>query len=1147
MPSKIVTFLLFLLFIHTKLPAQSVFNTGSWYKIGVVESKVYKLDFDFLEKNLGINTSKIDPKTVKIYGSGGGMLPQENSIARNSDPQQKPITAIGIEDGKFDKSDYFLFFAEGPNLIKLQANGSLLYDKHDYCDTAYYFLTYGETDGLRMSTTANAPQGKTEITAFNDFIVFEPDEYKLFESGREWYSNPLKSRGNDQLFRDFKYNVPGVKDSIGINISLLGASVNPASFDITFNDQLLGNIPLASISEYKYSYQAYVYEKIYSIQNNNSENLHLNVKFNEDISDFKNSRGYIDYFILGFDRNLKLYGDQTSFRSIKGMNGSRTYKVSKDATSNSLIWNITDRNNPKNQEFISTTTLLSFGEPASTEMTEYVVFDPLKIPKPTAFGKVPNQNIKAFTDADGIIISAPEFLSEARRLADFHQTHDGLTTAVVTPREIYNEFSSGTQDLTALRDYLRYIWLNGGNKLKYALLFGDGSYDYKHKLTAYPDQNLVPVYESRESIHRLYSHSSDDYYGFFEENEGDWYEGDPDFSGRPKEGTYHDHTQEIGIGRLPVKNQNEARLLVDKIIRYATSPNTTGKWRTEVTYLADDGDRNDHMIDVEKLAKIMKNDFASYNVNRLYLDNYEQPKNTCPTYRDAVMQKFSEGSLIIDYLGHGQAEAIMQEKVIDSDVIETLNNRHKLPLMVTATCNFGEYDNPTLVSGAERLLLHPNGGAIAMLSTTRAVYASTNFLVNKALHDCVFSRDENGNHPRLGDVMRITKNNSLQGPINRNFALLGDPMLTLNYPEFDVFFNSFESIKDTLSALQHVSIIGNICHSEEVITNFNGIVNITLWDIPRSKRTLGLDNPALNGLPLELNNPFSYEEQDNALFRGDVSVKNGTFEMSFILPKNASYKYQQGRLAAYALSSDGKMDASGASQNFVIGGSAPLQTDNTPPNISVYLNEPTFKNGSEVGPSSFLIASVFDENGINISSNGYNQSITLTLNDSIVLILNDFYTASLDDYSKGKIVYPLQNLAAGRYHGELKVWDVYNNYTIKSVDFKVSDQPKIQLFNVKNYPNPISATGATTFSFDHDKVGAGLSINIAIYDMQGSVVNIWEQKLDDTIDKKIDIPISILTSGGDQLMNGVYFYKLRVTSTSDGATNEIINRLLINN
>ena len=626
--------------------AQSVLASGEWHKVGLTESKVYKLDYDFLEKTLGINTSKIDPRTLKVYGNGGGMLPQENNISRPNDLIENAILAVGESDAKFDKSDYFLFYGQGSSHFQLQPNGELQYESHDYCDTAYYFITYGEGNGLRMTTLPNLVTSSNNlITTYRDYIVYEENEEKIFESGREWYSKPLKSRGDDVLFRNFEYNIPGIRDSIGLDLKLLAATANPASFDISLNGALLGNVPVEPIISYQYSDRAKEYDAFYSVKNNSSENLQLKIDFRENIAGDTESKGYFDYFVLGFDRNLKLYGDQTIFRSLKNLNATRTFRVGIDGSFTPQLLNISDPQTPSLQLYSRVENTLSFTENNTGHVTEYIIFDPSKSLTPKSFGKVPNQNIKAFTTTDAIIISAPEFLSQARRLADFHQSHDGLSVAVVTPRQIYNEFSSGAQDVTALRDYLRYIWITGNNRLKYALLFGDCSHDYKYNVTYYRDsrkyanENFVPVYESRESIHKLYSHSSDDYYAFFEDDEGDWYEGNQDPSGRPISGTFNDHTQEIGIGRIPSKNITEATNAVDKIIRYATSSNTLGDWRNEITYVVDDGDNNTHMRDADLLSVIIAEEYPEYNVTKLFLDNFQQPENKSPALSESDPRK----------------------------------------------------------------------------------------------------------------------------------------------------------------------------------------------------------------------------------------------------------------------------------------------------------------------------------------------------------------------------------------------------------------------------------------------------------------------------------------------------------------------------
>lgn len=1144
----------------TVCAGQSVLSAGNWYKLGVTESGVYKIDKSFLSNELGISTAAINPKSVKIYGKGGAMLPQENDIFRHSDPPQNAIYAFGESDGSFDDGDYFLFYGQSPHTAHLLSNGSVNHQNNYYSDTTYYFLTYGGEDGMRMANNPNPATSGTAVATFHDYIVNDPDEQNILNSGREWFSLPYTTAFGNKTEQSFTYNIPGIGDSIGAEINLLGASLFAASFDVFLNMTEAANVPVKALSSNTYTDRAYEYSAFLSQENNAAEDIRLDIIFNENRVNNQTSQGHLDYFILGFERSLALYGGQTHFRNRKTTNQNTTYNINYGDSNNFLIWKITNPTIPQNQLYATSGSTASFNQMASSQIEEYVIFD-LSVPKtPKSFGKVPNQNIKSNLSADGIIVCPPPFLSEAQRLADFHQSNDALNVVIVTPQQIYNEFSSGMQDVTAIRDYFRYVWINGGEKLKYALLFGDGSYDYRwlnkrHPNNAYnslPDQNFVPVYESRESFHKLYSHSSDDFFGFLEDGEGDWYEGDQTNTGAPILSTVHDHTLDIGIGRIPVRTIEQAEDVVNKIIRYKT-PNdyTLGKWRTQVAYLADDGDGNQHMEDVEYMNDILEDESPEYNSTRLYIDNFDQigEDQESPDLVRAINERLQEGVLVMDYLGHGGYNVLMQEEIIDMSLISELSNRHKLPLFVTATCNFGVYDDPSKVSGAEEFLLHPNGGAIALLTTTRAVYASTNKLVNAAFHESVFLR-ENGKHLRLGDVMRLTKNNSLRGPINRNFALLGDPMLTLNYPEYEIRFDDLETQLDTLSALEKVTITGKIYDNTTILETFNGTATITLWDIPRDKLTKGLDNPEQpkKGLPGEVNDPFEYQEQDNALYRGDVSVTSGTFETTFVLPKNSSYKYEKGRLTAYAISEESMIDASGASRNLVLGGTASTEADDTPPVIiETYINEPDFKNGDVVGPSSLFVARVSDESGINISANGFNQSLTLTLNDTLIVSLNDYYTATKDDYTSGSIVYPIKNFDKGTYKGQLKIWDTHNNYSTKYVEFKVSDQPKIRLFNAMNYPNPVSDSGETTFTFKHDRQGEALVVKISVYDLMGSKASEWIYELDDVTDTVDNLTRLLTNQNGERLDKGVYFYKLQVTSTLDGASNQVINRLIINN
>ncbi|MCP4459581.1 MAG: type IX secretion system sortase PorU [Cytophagales bacterium] len=893
----------------------------------------------------------------------------------------------------------------------------------------------------------------------------------------------------------------------------MAQSDNDCSLAMLINGSEVGSIDLASVPSGSYTVKGSESSGVFPITGN-SDNIEVKLSFTPDGT---TSIAYFDWFSVSLKRFLILANEPLFFRSLASLsNIISSFEIS-GADASVQVWEVTNPTVPLAIEPLISSDKAIFSV-NTQELGEFVAFSGSSFDKPTAFGSVPNQSIQSFTAVDGIIVTHPNFLEQAQRLADFRLYNDNLSVNVVTTREVYNEFSSGMQDVSAIRDYAKYIYDVGGG-LSYLLLFGDGSYDYKYRVDN--NTNFVPIYESRNSLHPVLSHSSDDYFGFLEPSEGEWIET-----------AAGDHTMEIGVGRLPVKTAEEAEVVVDKIIRYASSTLTLGKWRNEILYIADDGDGNIHTRHGEDLSEII-NQNSVFNIQKIYLDAFEQqinPSNERSTATNrSILDAIERGAFLVNYIGHGSEKVWMHENVLTTSDIEQLTNFQKLPIFVTATCEFGRYDDPTQISGAERLILSDRG-AIALLTTTRPVFASTNFVLNQAYHQSIIQIASNRNL-RLGDVIRETKNNSLVGAVNRNFALLGDPMMRPAYPRFDVELDQFKNEElDTLSALEKVDFSGSIVYEEQTVSDFNGKLDIILFDIPTEKITRG-----------QQSSPFLYTERDNALFRGEVTVTNGQFSGNFIIPKNISYQNQSGKLSLYAWDESGGNDAIGLSKNFVLGGTNQTASDDsTPPSLEAYLNEPSFKNGSTVGSGALLIAKFFDESGMNISYSGFERGITLNLNGEIIE-LNDFYTANLDDFTNGTVMYPLPDLEPGQYTALIKGADTYNNSVEEVVEFVVSNQPLLQTFNFSTYPNPASTF--TNFTFDHDREGEPLRVEILVYSMNGNQVDLVVEQIDFSernVKLQMDFSSRIIE-------DGLYVYRIIVKSRVDGASDELVGRLVIRN
>lgn len=1111
---------LFLLLTAFGLQAQSVFTSGQWYKIGVTETGIYKIDRSFLS-SLGISAGQIDPRNLQLYGNGGGgMLPQANSISRSDDPQQVALFASGESDGSFDSPDFFLFFSEGPDQLDLDAEGAPVYEKNIYSDTVYYFLTIGEAAGSRMDTVVLG-SGSNPATTYVDYTCHETDSYNQLRSGRRWLGEAF---GSSTPSRTFTYSYANEVSDVTAWVYVAATLSSSSSFDVSINGDLLGSLTVEAIENVTYSDKIKYNDGEFQTEVN-STSVALKLAFDGSSS----TGGYLDYFILAATHQLAASDELAVVRIPQDQ--VNAYSIS-DYTSETYVWDVTD---PTDAHVIRMSTAGQFENTA--DQTRIAIFQGSNFDTPTFFQSVPNQDIKAFSSLDGVIITHPDFLDQAEELASFHATYDGLNVAVVTTRQVYNEFSSGSQDLTAIRDFIRYHYLKDGT-IRYALLLGDASYDYKYRVTS--NDNYVPVYESHESAHNIFSHSSDDFIGFMDEDEGVWFEGVRYVDQSSFSVAADNYTLEIGIGRLPAKSSAEAQDMVDKIMRYKEASQSLDKWRTQLAYLADDGDSDEHMEQAEEFINVIDTGYYAYNVTRIYLDAYDQsvePGIDSPVSQ-AVLEAIDNGVLFLDYMGHGNENQLTDydELAVGPELIESLTNRVKLPLFLTATCEFGIYDTPLVVSGAEKLILNGEGGAIAMLSSTRPVYAQTNEKVNLAFHENVFEPID-GAYPRLGDVMRLTKNGSLEGLNNRNFALLGDPMIQLNYPGYQIVFDELDSALDTLSALEEYYISGSIMNNGSVVTSFNGESILTLWDEPQEKVTKGDEN-----------DPFTYYDQTNALYRGELSVTDGVFSGTIFIPKNTSYNYKEGKMTMYAWDDDLSIDASGGTKNVALGGtSTTADEDDTAPSVTMYMNDESFVSGQTVGTSSLLIAKLSDEHGINISDNGITQGITLKLNDGDAFSVNEYYTADLDTYKSGTLSYPFEDLDAGTYTATIKVSDSYNNSTESTVVFKVSEKSIIRLYDTNLYPNPSSSQGTTTFAFTHDREGEELKITITVYDLHGSVMNQWKYTVDNSPRTIDDLTLSLSSSKGERFHDGIYICRVTVKSALDGASNDMIKRLIIIN
>ena len=1106
----------------------SVLSEGEWHKFPVTMDGVHQINYDYL-KNAGLNPQAINPKKIKIFGNGGGMLSQKNSDERPIDLIENAITIIGEEDNRFDPDDYILFYGHRADIIKFLGDGQLEYEKNLYSDTCYYFLTVSETEGLRIGEKENLGADHPLIEVFDDYIIYEQDEFNIINSGRMWYGEKF----DFTTTYDFKFDFPGVVSNTNLSITsaIMGQTYEEASIDLFVNGVSLGQQPVYSIVEGSYLAKGSNQIEEFEINTNSipeSEKFTVRMSFNPNGT--RLSKANLNFLKVVSKRHLQLYENQLNFRSIESTaHAISTFKIANVGTA-SRVWDISDPLNPKNQKFSSEGVDIIFGA-LSADLSEYIVFKDQNYLLPGPATRIKNQNLHGMTSNDLLIVTNPQFKDEAMRLAELRRNHDGLVVEVATTDEIYNEFSSGKQDVTAIRDFIKFVYEQGSedNKLQNVLLFGKGSFDYKDRTEN--NTNFVPIYTSRNSLHPINSYSSDDYFGFLDDDEGEWNES---YSG--------DHLMDIGVGRLPVKTVEEARNIVDKLIRYSTNGDTFGPWRNELFFIADDGDGNLHQRDADRLADMVDTSYTQFNINKIYVDAFEQVESSigeiAPGVNEELNRSVEKGGLIFNFTGHGSATRWTSETILNISSAIEYENINTLPLFVTATCEFGRHDNPKAISGAEYLLLNPKGGAIGLVTTSRPVFSSTNFILNKAFYQNVFAKSDS-KYKTLGEVFRLTKNQSLNGSVNRNFSLLGDPSMTLACAKNEIRMivdEDFLQPGDTLKALGHVKLKGQVLdHNGVVNSSFNGTLNAKIFDKPSEVITFGHEDA-----------PMKFYVRDNLIFHGEVTVASGEFEIQFIVPKNITFDFETSKINMYAVDRSQKIDASGSDLEFVIGGiSDNYIADNTPPEIDLYINDTSFVSQGITRPDIIFLARLSDESGINTSKSEIGEELKMQLDDSLLVSLRNYFVSELDTYQNGWVTYPVKNLSTGIHKIWLQVWDVHNNSSDAEIEFVVIEDDGLAIEKLINYPNPFS--DYTTFSFEHNRAGDDLEILVEVFSTQGKLVKRLAITKEKSQSRITDIVWDGKEQNGSNLLAGVYIFKLTIRSLIDGSKKHANQKLVIIN
>ncbi|MDD4640642.1 MAG: type IX secretion system sortase PorU [Bacteroidales bacterium] len=1078
-------------------------STGKFVKISVENTGIYKLSFEDLRK-MGV-----DPAKVQLYGYGGQLLPEDFT-----QPYIDDLPELSFY--KDEEQGYLLFYALGPLSWNYEASKGLFTRLNNHYSTkAYYFV--GERSGGSRPTevvSSLSQEADYEVRAYTAYALHEKDLYNLGGTGRECYGEDLMSNPDLSLAFSFDHILTGEHASIVAESA--ARSTLSGSTRLYVDDSYLGSMNYSAIS----GTDSYTYARGSSLTKTflpKDDKIQVRLQYNS--NGVLPKRAHLNYVTINARCRLVLNSAYMAFRDPKSLGAGKLSRFClESADASTLVFEIGRTGSMKQ----------ILGELKGTEFQFVLRTDSLRefvavntrgnFPKPVIEGQVPNQDLHALGAQDFIIITHPDFIDEAEELAQAHRLHDKLRVMVVTTEQVYNEFSSGTPDATAYRRFLKMFYdraTRAEDIPQSLLLFGDGVYDNRLVTAAFSSgissPNKILTFQSKESLEGTSSYVTDDYFGFLDDNEG---------INLPYD------KMDIGIGRFPVRSKAEARIAVDKTLAYINNRDK-GSWKNQLCFIGDDGDNNTHVSHADKLAESVKSNNPEFMAHKIYVDAYQRETSSAGTTVPGANKRMAEllgsGLLLLNYSGHGSTTTWASEQLLTIGEIREMQNK-RLPLWVTATCDFCRYDD-AVTSGGEYVFLNERGGGIALFTTSRVVYSGPNYTINKSFIDNIFAT-QSGRRLSLGEVMCRTKQSeSLKYDRNKlNFALIGDPALKLSYPEYKLEITQINGrdlqagLNDTLSALSTVEFSGRVLDYEgNFAEDFEGLLYPTVYDAEDLINTLGNSG----------NDVFSYYDRSKVLFAGKEQISKGRFNFRFIVPKDQSYSYKPGMINLYAHNQEGDIEAQGVFEKFLIGGtnSAALP-DSTGPRIRLFLNDTSFVDGDKVNTSPSLIALLQDESGINMSGSSFGHDLVLTINGRDRHILNNYYESDLGSGSSGRIIYNLPELETGRHQLSLRAWDLQNNSSLASVDFQVVEDLSPNLQDLNFYQNSEKAW----FSFRHDRPASWMQVEFRVYDIWGRLQ--WQKQVNmmNPDNSSQALEWNYVGENGRRVENGVYICRLFVVS-----------------
>lgn len=1105
-------------------PSNSVLSEGKWVKISVKEEGIYRLTPEMLRK-AGFS----NPEQVKLYGYGGRIIPEAWSFdgleALPGDLEEVPLRRL--ENGTA------LFFAEG--IVRYTWNAKTnrwAHENNPYSTASYYFLTEGSNPATMSLSDPVLPNNAPIISEIVHYTVTDVDASAIYSGGRELYDS--HNFANSPR-RTLKIELPDLVAGTTPNVSIAMAAANinsPTPVSLSANGKEIYSFSIPAFGSDQSGYES---RRIFSTQDliEGTNTLTIETKA-------AGVKAYLNYFAVNYVRKLNAANSPYVFYPNRQGVACLTIE---NAANSTEVWQIGRMGLPASicPSSLSATTL-SATIPDGEE--RYIIADIQKTyPTPTIIGEIATQNLHADEAADMIIV-VPEggkLTAEAERLAEAHRNISGIRVRVVDMGSIYNEFSSGTPDASALRRYMKMLYDRAESEQdmpRYLLLFGACAWDNRMLTTDWSGRNIkdyLPAFEVNNgasrtsnvnfSLGEIDSYITDDFYGWLDDTEGT---------------AYSSNKLDVAIGRIPAESAEEAKIMVDKTIAYLNNEQR-GAWKNKVYVLGDDMNNTLHMKGAEAIATAT--DEATnglVQVNKVYWDTELRTNSATgysyPKTAQKLQEAMTRGALFFNYTGHGSPEQISHARVLVKEDFSR-SSAGRFPLWVMASCEISPYDTRGTDIG-RIALFNPTGGAFAVMCASRSVYANYNEALNKYFTKQLFECDKNGRPISVGEALQRCKVQLLTAGGDATFnklkyALLGDPAVPIAAPRNNVYIDSINGIfmasglpMQQLKAGSVVRFSGHVANAKGAIDNeFEGTITASLFD---RIETITCKNNSKD------DQTMTYQDRTKLLFEGTDSIRGGRFEISIPIPRDISYSEENGCLSLYASGKGRDAEAHGSFKRFYLNGTdANAPADTIAPNLFLYLNSPDFPNGGIVPQEALLIADIADDCAINASgvSLGHNIELCIDNKTNEIISLNDYFSYDFGSYRTGQVTYTMPQLDRGEHQLTLRVWDVAGNATTQSLNFTIGDAPA-DGFSL-NITKPVAKT-TTNIIIHNSNNNLPTNYTIEAYDLNGRCV--WLHRSTSESKSHYLYSWNLTDINGSRLPAGIYLLKAK--AESDGLKQE---------